>query len=286
MFARLPAQQESAAAKARAAVRAEEQAALERAANEKKYRMLKDDDDDNSEAQRAAAKRAPPDDAAAAHAAKRAHASVADDDETRRAADIAGLCDDIEKKHLYFPIENPTNRPIADRDAFAARLRDKDKEKTAQVRVGFVRVGALGGRFYYMPLCLGVVDGGVLAFPSCNYNWVSCSRLPAAYVHLCNIWQLANKMSQRQQEEAAQRGAAAASQDRAAVVAQRRLVERQKYLAEREERKLAEAEADLQDEEFLFRGTKLTKDEERRLDAKRRTLELAREHRACAAVCD
>lgn len=99
-------------------------------------------------------------------------------------------------------------------------------------------------------------------------------------------WQTTNKLSKRQLEEMARRGVAATSADRSAVVSQLREKARHEYLAERQDKKLLELEDDIRDEEFLFRNQKLTDVERRRLDEKKRMLQLAREHqRLVGGLC-
>jgi pre-mRNA-splicing factor ATP-dependent RNA helicase DHX16 len=61
-------------------------------------------------------------------------------------------------------------------------------------------------------------------------------------------------------------------------VAELRVKSRRVYLETRKEKKVHELEEELRDEEFLFKGVKLTKREQERIKLKKITLDLAREH--------
>jgi pre-mRNA-splicing factor ATP-dependent RNA helicase DHX16 len=68
-------------------------------------------------------------------------------------------------------------------------------------------------------------------------------------------------------------------EDRNKVIPDLRLKSRQTYLERREIDKLAELEQEVQDEEYLWEGTKLTEFEQQRLDRKKKTLEIAKQYK-------
>ncbi|XP_043238204.1 pre-mRNA-splicing factor ATP-dependent RNA helicase DHX16-like [Amphibalanus amphitrite] len=88
---------------------------------------------------------------------------------------------------------------------------------------------------------------------------------------------VAEKSDRRGFEEAAKR-LKLESEDRAAAVPRLRLEARRKYLSKRKEDKLAELEADIADDEYLFEESTLTEREKRERDYKKRVLSLAKEH--------
>ena len=58
-----------------------------------------------------------------------------------------------------------------------------------------------------------------------------------------------------------------------------RIFSRQEYLKKREDKKIEELEADLQDAEILFAGEKLSRKEQDDIEYKRRVLELAKKRK-------
>ncbi|RNA26374.1 pre-mRNA-splicing factor ATP-dependent RNA helicase DHX16 [Brachionus plicatilis] len=68
-------------------------------------------------------------------------------------------------------------------------------------------------------------------------------------------------------------------EDRFKVVPELREVSRQQYLERREQDKLAELEQEVLDEEYLWQGVKLTEYERKRLEQKKKTLEIARQYK-------
>eukprot|EP00850_Spirogloea_muscicola_P002702 SM000010S04340 [mRNA] locus=s10:987946:997012:- [translate_table: standard] len=80
------------------------------------------------------------------------------------------------------------------------------------------------------------------------------------------------KMSKREEEEIRRRQEA---QEKKELLPTLREVARQKYLKEREQKKLQELEDELQDEQFLFEGQRLTAKEEAELRYKKKVYDLA-----------
>ncbi|ERM99915.1 pre-mRNA-splicing factor ATP-dependent RNA helicase DEAH1 [Amborella trichopoda] len=79
-------------------------------------------------------------------------------------------------------------------------------------------------------------------------------------------------LSRKEQEEAIRRAKALEQNDLATL----RQVSRQEYLKKREQKKLEELRDDIEDEQYLFEGVKLTEDELRELRYKKEVYELAK----------
>ena len=94
---------------------------------------------------------------------------------------------------------------------------------------------------------------------------------------------LERKIPREELEEVARRRRAEEAADRAKVIEDLRKMSRQEYLKKREEMKLEDLEAELEDERSLFAGEKLTEEEIAELKYKEEVLRLAKErqrHRA------
>lgn len=82
------------------------------------------------------------------------------------------------------------------------------------------------------------------------------------------------KLTQREEEEARRRSDAQEHDDLEAL----RKVSRQEYLKKREQKKLEEIRDDIEDEQYLFQGVKLTEAEERNFRYKKKIYELAKKY--------
>jgi hypothetical protein len=86
-----------------------------------------------------------------------------------------------------------------------------------------------------------------------------------------------SRQDKRAYEEAAKRlKLEAESRDK--IIPKLRIESRRKYLEKRKEDKVAELEADILDDEYLFSEQELTERERRDREHKRKLLELAKEH--------
>ena len=66
--------------------------------------------------------------------------------------------------------------------------------------------------------------------------------------------------------------------DRARVIDEQRKKSRREYLPKRQADKIAELEADIADDEYLFKGEKLSRREREDIEYKRKIYELSRQH--------
>ena len=87
-----------------------------------------------------------------------------------------------------------------------------------------------------------------------------------------------DKQSNKVIEEAAKR-LKLEKEDRKKVIPELREASRQVYLERREADKLAELEQEVHDEEYLWAGVKLTEYERKRMEQKKKTLEIAKQYK-------
>jgi pre-mRNA-splicing factor ATP-dependent RNA helicase DHX16 len=87
-----------------------------------------------------------------------------------------------------------------------------------------------------------------------------------------------DQSSNKMLEEAAKR-LKLEKEDRSKVMPSLREQSRQQYLERREQDKLAELEDEVLDEEFLFQNVELTEYEKKRIEQKKKTLEIARQYK-------
>ncbi|KAJ3050520.1 hypothetical protein HK097_008539 [Rhizophlyctis rosea] len=143
----------------------------------------------------------------------------------------------------YRKEEEDRERDLRERDEFAQRLRDRDKEKTKKV-------------YKFLVLC----------------NILGATRLP------CLSQQLIEDRSSKNDEEAEIRRKLAEDRTaRSTAIPDFRQRSRQEYLRKREEQQLELVQKRIQDEEFLFHDTKLTRAEKKAHKLDKQVLEITKE---------
>lgn len=88
---------------------------------------------------------------------------------------------------------------------------------------------------------------------------------------------IAERSGGKAMEEAARR-LQLEKEDRKRIIAAERLKSRREYLPKRQADKVAELEADIADEEYLFEGERLTAAEKKDYEYKRKIFELSKQH--------
>nr|CAD7257731.1 unnamed protein product [Timema shepardi] len=198
------------------------------------------------------------------HVKKKHHKNKSDSD--------SDSSDSTEKQRL---------RDLRERDEFADRLKKKDKDKTRNVSQ------PLGSGIRKVELEEvnphlrgGKVENHLGKPAPVHPTEIRTSISPSSAVELNTTSALANyatEAKKRAYEEAAKRLKLEA-QDRERIIPKLRVESRRKYLEKRKEDKVAELEADILDDEYLFQEEILTERERKDRDHKRKLLELAKDH--------